>query len=274
MIQSPEVTETPQRADAVADSGYGRVFADFYDRLFPRDAGAEQTARTLAEWHPGGRALELGVGTGRIALPLARRTGEVVGVDSSPEMLERLRAAIGEAAPPTPPVSPVHGDIRCWADGTAYGLVYCVCATLSMLLDPAEQRAAIATAVRHLAPGGTLVVETHNPAFVRALHEGRTHATWFAPYPEPGTGLQTYSTLVGGDVWHASHLWHEGGTVRVGSELSRLTTPDEVDAYAVAAGLVPVSRHGDWAGTAFTDGSPLQINRYTFPSEDGDHGQD
>ncbi|RBM24330.1 class I SAM-dependent methyltransferase [Streptomyces sp. PT12] len=267
-ITAPDIT-APDITETVEDIGYGREFADFYDRLFPRDAQADLAVRRLAEWHPGGRALELGVGTGRIAVPLARRTGDVVGVDSSPEMLDRLRAAIDAAAAP---VTPVHGDIRSWADGTAYGLVYCVCATLSMLLDPVDQRAAIAVAARHLAPGGTLVVETHNPAFVHALHEGRARATWFAPYPEPGTGLQTYSTLLpSGGLWHASHLWHEAGTVRVGSELSRLTTPDEVDAYAAEAGLVPVSRHGDWAGTAYADDGPLHISRYTRPTEDAPH---
>ncbi|RKN10929.1 class I SAM-dependent methyltransferase [Streptomyces radicis] len=272
MTTAPDVTEAPEAPEApetVQDSGYGREFADFYDRLFPRDTQADLAVRRLAEWHPGGRALELGVGTGRIAVPLAERTGDIVGVDSSPEMLDRLRAAIATTAAP---VTPMHGDIRAWADGATYGLVYCVCATLSMLLDPADQRAAIAVAARQLAPGGTLVVETHNPAFVHGLHEGRARATWFAPYPEPGTGLQTYSTLLpGGGLWHASHLWHEAGTVRVGSELSRLTTPGEVDAYAAAAGLVPVSRHADWAGTAFADDSPLYVSRYTRPTEDGPH---
>jgi len=81
--------------NTVDDIGYGREFAHFYDRIFPKDATAERTADVLAGMHPGnGPALELGVGTGRIAIPLARRVGPVVGVDSSVEMLDRLRSDI------------------------------------------------------------------------------------------------------------------------------------------------------------------------------------
>jgi SAM-dependent methyltransferase len=264
-------TTTP--AAPVRDIGYGRVFADFYDRLFPRDAAAELTAGRLASWHPGGRALEFGVGTGRIAIPLARRTGPVVGVDSSPEMLARLRAAL----PGSVPVTPVHADFTdCTddADGARYGLVYCVCATLSMVLDPAAQRAAVVRAAHHLAPGGTLVIETHHPAFVTALHEGRPRTSFFTPYPEPGTGLQTYSTLLPEQsLWQATHIWHERGITRIGTELSRLTTPQEVDGYAAGAGLALVSRHGDWAGGEFGESSALHISRYTREG-DGHGGSD
>ncbi|MFF8958058.1 class I SAM-dependent methyltransferase [Streptomyces sp. NPDC014894] len=253
----------------MADIGYGRAFAGFYDRLFPRDGSAERTAETLAAWHPGGRTLELGVGTGRVAVPLARLTGEVVGVDSSPEMLERLRAAVEESGVS---VTPVHGDIRVYDDGSRYGLVYCVCATLSLVVDPAAQRAAVARAAAHLAPGGALVVETHNPGVVHVLHDGRARTSFFVPYPEPGTGLQTYSTLLPErNLWHTSHLWHEGGGVRVGTEITRLTTPEDVDAYAADAGLVPVSRHGDWSGAPFVvDESPVHISRYVRAEDRGE----
>ncbi|MFD4033359.1 class I SAM-dependent methyltransferase [Streptomyces sp. NPDC058637] len=245
----------------ITDIGYGRVFAGFYDRLFPQDGSADRTAATLAAWHPGGPALELGVGTGRIAVPLARLTGQVVGVDSSPEMLERLRAAVdGSGAA----VTPVHGDIRTYDDGDRYGLVYCVCGTMSLVLDPAGQRAAVARAARHLAPGGTLVVETHNPGFVRTLHEGLSRTSFFAPYPEPGTGLQTYSTLLAEqNLWHTSHLLHEPGGTRIGTEVTRLTTAEDIDAYATDAGLERVSLHGDWSGAPFVAAqSPVHISRF------------
>ncbi|WP_129842024.1 class I SAM-dependent methyltransferase [Streptomyces sp. RFCAC02] len=272
MHDTPDTTTATLTDRPVPDIGYGRVFAGFYDRIFPRDAGAERTARTLADWHPGGPILEFGVGTGRVAVPLARLAGPVTGVDSSPEMLERLRTAVDRA---DVPVTPVHDDIRTYTDGTRYGLVYCVCATLSMLLDPADQRAAVARAAERLAPGGTLVVETHNPAFVLDLHEGRRRTSYFAPYPEPDTGLQSHSTLLPErGLWHVSHLWFEPGGTRVGSELSRLTPPAEVDGYAAAAGLVPVSRHADWAGTPFDPAhSPLYVSRYTRPAgDDRDRG--
>ncbi|MDB1086068.1 class I SAM-dependent methyltransferase [Streptomyces sp. ACA25] len=263
----------PTELRTVQDIGYGREFDGFYDRIFPQDANAERAAEQLAAWHPqdGSPTLEFGVGTGRIARPLARLAGEVVGVDSSPEMLTRLRAAVAADDGPGE-VTAVHGDIREYTDERSYGLVYCVCATLSMLLDPAHQQAAISRAAERLAPGGTLVVETANRDGMLALHEGRQRTSFFVPYPQPNTGLQTYSTLLPGDqhLWHASHIWYENGTSRVGSEMSRLTSPDEVDAYAAVAGLEPAGRQADWVGTPYTALAPMFISRYVRPGVNGD----
>ncbi|TDB95805.1 class I SAM-dependent methyltransferase [Micromonospora fluostatini] len=252
----------------IADSGYGRQFVDFYDRLFPGGPAVEQTVGYLADRHPGGGlpTLELGVGTGRIALPLAERVGEIVGVDSSPEMLDVLRAALADRPRP---VTPVHGDIRDWADERRYGLVYCVCGTLSMLLDPAEQQRTVQVAADRLAPGGTLVVETHNPEFALAvLNQGRARDSFFVPYPGRDTGLLSYSTIdVTHRVWHLAHIWIEEGRSRIATELSRLTTPDEVDGYAERAGLAPVARHADWTGTEFTGAEPMYVSVYRAGDE-------
>ncbi|GAA2358886.1 class I SAM-dependent methyltransferase [Streptomyces carpaticus] len=251
----------------VEDSGYGRVFASFYDRIFPKDGYADRAARQLADWHPGGGALEFGAGTGRIAVPLARLAGPVTGVDSSPEMLTLLREAVAEAGVP---VTPVHADIRTYRDDRHYGLVYCVCATLSILLRPEEQRAAVARAAARLAPGGSLVIETHNPAFVHGLHEGRRRTAYFTPYPWPGTGLQTYSTLhPEANLWEASHIWHENGGSHVGREVSRLTAAAEVDAYAADAGLVLADRLADWTGGPYREDGPMHISRYVHAQPEG-----
>jgi SAM-dependent methyltransferase len=248
---------------SVDDIGYGRQFGDFYDRIFPDGAYTDPTVSKLASLHPspGERALELGVGTGRVAIPLAQRAFPVTGVDSSPEMLEQLRAKSKEA---DADVEAVHGDIRKYTDDTQYGLVYCVCATLSMILDADDQRAAMQHAAERLAPGGTLVVETSNPGGLRALHEGKQRTSYFIPYPEPNTGLLTYSTVFEDrNLWHASHIWFEDGKSTVASELARLTTPEEVDEYAAAAGLKPVDRWTDWEETPYAEDSPLFVSTYT-----------
>ncbi|WP_051828000.1 class I SAM-dependent methyltransferase [Streptomyces bicolor] len=251
----------------IDDIGYGRQFSGWYDRIFPRDEAARLTAQRLAELHPapGTGSLELGVGTGRIAIPLAGLAGPVTGVDSSPEMLAVLAR---EADSADAAVTGVVGDIRLPTGDDTYGLVYCVCATLSMLLTAEEQQAAVGHAAARLAPGGRLVIETHNPAAVVELHDGQRHISYFVPYPEPGTGLQTYSTLVAdAGMWHVSHIWHEkDGTTRVGTEASRLTTPDEVDAYATAAGLRPADRWADWLGTPWDGRSALFVNVYERPA--------
>ncbi|MFF4779064.1 class I SAM-dependent DNA methyltransferase [Microtetraspora fusca] len=246
----------------IADIGYGAQFADFYDRLFPGGPAVAATTAFLADLHPGGDlpTLELGVGTGRIALPLADLVGPIVGVDSSPEMLDVLRTPLAEQPRP---VTPVHGDIRDYADDQRYGLIYCVCGTLSMLLDPAEQQQVLKVAAAHLAPGGTVVIETHNPVFAQALGQGRARDSFFVPYPEPDTGLLSYSTIdFDNRIWHLAHIWIENGRSRIAQELSRLTTPEEVDGYAEQAGLKPAGRYSDWAGTEFTGQEPMYVSVY------------
>ncbi|MFE1775872.1 methyltransferase domain-containing protein [Streptomyces sp. NPDC059008] len=249
----------------IDDIGYGHQFASFYDEIFPKDESAERVAETLAGLLPGpGAALELGVGTGRIALPLAARIGSVVGVDSSPEMLERLRAAVAGSGAD---VEAVHGDLRTYEDDRRYELVYAVCGTLSMLLDPDEQRQAVRRMAERLAPGGHLVIETHNPQGVLATADGRVATTFFVPYPEPDTGLLT-SWMIDEKqaLWQASHIWLANGSFRIGTEVSRLTSPGEVDSYADEAGLEPVRRSADWTGTPYAVGAPMYVAIYRKPN--------
>ena len=259
---------TASAAGIVHDIGYGQQFASWYDRLFPNDASVTVEVERLSSLHPDPDlgTVEFGVGNGRLALPLSRLVGPITGIDSSPEMLGTLRKALR----PDTPVEPVHADIRSYTADRTVGLVYCVCATLSMLLTPEDQQQAVQRAADLLAPGGRLVVETHNKSAILNLHEGRRHATFFAPYPEAGTGLQSHSVLLSeGSLWYLSHIWYEAdGSTRVGSETSRLTAPEEMDAYARAAGLEPESRFGDWPAGAepHHERSPLSICTYVKPA--------
>lgn len=260
-------TNATTSAGIVDDIGYGRQFDGWYHRLFPDDASVVAEVERLVSLHPdpASGTVEFGVGTGRIALPLSRRVGGITGVDSSPEMLDVLRRNLTDDTP----VEPVHADICTYTADRTVGLVYCICATLSMLLTPEEQEQAVRRAAGLLAPGGRLVVETHNKPAILDLHEGRSRATYFTPYPEPGTGLQSHSQLLPESLWHLAHVWYEtDGTTRVGTEVSRLTAPDEMDAYARAAGLEPEARFGDWPAETelYTAHSPLAICTYVKPS--------
>ena len=248
----------------VADIGYGRQFEGWYDRLIPDDRITAEAVRGLATRHPAPEAgtLEFGVGTGRIAIPLSRSVGHVTGVDSSPEMLDALRVKLKDGGD----VTPVHGDIRTYTSESRYGMVYSVCATLSCLTTPEDQRRAVRRAADFLVPGGRLVVETHNKPAILELHEGLTRTTYFVPYPEPGTGVQTHSTLLDGGLWHCSHILYQAdGTTRVGNELTRLTTPEDVDGYARAAGLEPEARMSRWDGTPYSQGAPMFMCSYVKP---------
>jgi SAM-dependent methyltransferase len=239
---------------------YGAQFAHFYDRLFPRDAGADAAVEYLAALHRPelGPPLELGAGTGRIAVPLSERTGEVTGVDASTEMLAELEQAGGD-------VEAVLGDMRTYDGDGGHGLVYCVLGSLSIVLDPGEQRAAVAAMARSAAPGAAVVIETHNPAPVRGLHGDRRTETIFVPYPEPDTALQSHSVLEG-DLWQLSHVFFDHGRARIASELSRMIEPDDLDGWARDAGLEREARHGDWLGTPARGGEPMVVSTYRRPA--------
>ena len=250
-------TATPVTPDlAVA---YGRQFASFYDRLFPGGAAAEPAVARLAalRLREGRRALELGVGTGRIALPLAERSGPVVGVDGSPDMLAPLRAAPGD-------VACVEADIRGFCAGEEqFDLVFCVCGTLSMVLEREGQQAVLDACAGAAAPGAAVVIETHDPDGVVAMHDGRPRETFFSPYPGPDTGLLSHSSLdLAARVWQLSHVWFEGGRARVATEVSRLTSPAEVDEYATAAGLEPEACWDGWSGAPRTGRAPTFVSVY------------
>ncbi|OPC77100.1 SAM-dependent methyltransferase [Embleya scabrispora] len=249
----------------IEDIGYGGQFRGWYDRVFPSAAATRATVDALARFHPDPArgTLEFGVGTGRIALPLSHRVGPVVGVDSSPEMLAALEEKADEGE-----VIAELGDIRTYRGDRRYGLVYCVCSTLSLILDPEGQRDAVARAAEHLRPGGRLLVETHNQPGIVNLHQGLVRTTLFVPYPERDTGLQLHATLLADDrIWQVSTvLFESDGTHRIGTETARLLTPDEVDGYARDCGLRPEGHYGNWQRADYTLDAGLFVASYTKPA--------
>jgi SAM-dependent methyltransferase len=106
----------------------------------------------------GGAALEFGIGTGRVALPLSQRGVEVHGVDISEDMTAQLRAKPGGQS-----IGVTVGDSATTAVPGTFSLVYLVFNALSNLLTQAEQVACFQNAARHLLPGGRLVVEMWVP---------------------------------------------------------------------------------------------------------------
>lgn len=234
---------------------YGEQFSGIYDEVFPPDPAL---VRLLAAAGPR-TALELGVGTGRIAVPLARAGVDVTGVDLSAAMIDRCRDAATAAEVHVELVEGSMTDVRL---GRRYDLVFCVCASISMLLTRALQLDALRTVRAHLATDGRAVVETHNPAAVLALHDGRRRESWFVPYPAEGRGLQTYATLdEPSGLWQVSHLWHDGGRTTIATESSLLTPVETLVDLAAEAGLSLRSVAGD------RDGGPVLSSSPTYTAE-------
>ncbi|MFJ3488922.1 class I SAM-dependent methyltransferase [Leifsonia aquatica] len=218
---------------------YGADFADIYDTIFPRSSlGASEIAWLYGHIGTGNRVLELGVGTGRVAIPLAERLAqrgqpiEYRGIDFSAEMLAQLEKADVDGL-----IDTRCGDIVEVQYGADYDTVLCVCATISMITDPDEQARVFVKAASALRPGGTFIIETHNAEYVRSIHSPHTEITYAVPYPGGKRALVSFSTLHE-EAWTIDHCWIDDGTSRFVSEASRVTTLHELDTYAAGAGLV------------------------------------
>ena len=237
---------------------YGDRMADFYDALPTHPADADAAARCLADLAGEGPALELAVGTGRVALPLAARGVAVHGIDASEQMVARLRAKPGGNAIPV-----TIGDFADVGVDGRFSLIFVVYNTFFSLLDRDTQRGCFERVADRLAPGGRFVIE----AFV----------------PDPGRferGQHLEVRHVGVDSAVVSVSRHDAPTQRVDSLLVRLADggvrtwpvhirysyPDELDQMADGAGLRLQERWGGWEREPFTGDSVKHVSVYAAAS--------
>ncbi len=211
------------------------------------------TVDRLAELAGNGRALELAIGTGRVAVPLAERGVAVTGIELSAPMIAKLRSKADEAVIPV-----VMGDMATTRVAGEFTLVYLVYNTISNLLTQAAQVECFRNAARHLAPGGRFLIELWVPE-LRRLPPG-LQAT--VGQVEPGyILLDTYDVLHQQVVSH--HFRFGAGTqADLSRSPHRYIWPAELDLMGQLAGLELEARHADWAGTAFTAESPSHVSVY------------
>lgn len=256
--------------DEVEDIGYGREFVDFYDRIFLHDEYADIAAEALRLVHPDPSwgTLELGVGTGRIALPLSRRIGAVDAMDSSAEMLAELNKNSKDEL-----VRPLHGNFVKGLPDRQYGLIFGVCQTLSMVQSREEQRITLENVFSALRPGGVFVVETGNPTYIRSSLGGQNPTVTTTPLVAQDGWLTTYSNIVstheGDNLWKCRQIWIDSdGDYNTGLEQSLLTPVEVLDALAHRVGFVPEQLFADWLGNSYQDDSPLYIRIFRRPLEE------
>ncbi len=199
----------------------------------------------LAELADGGRALELGIGTGRVALPLAQRGIEVHGIDISGPMVGRLRAKPGGAAIPV-----TIGDMASALTGATYRLVYCVWNALSNLTTQDAQVACFANAAAQLDPGGHLVVEVGYPD-LRRVPAGETARAF--TLTSDRLGFDTFD--LANQLLVSHHYWLEDGNLRTFESPCRYVYPSEMDLMARLAGLQMAQRCSGWKGALFSPDS-------------------
>jgi SAM-dependent methyltransferase len=237
---------------------YDLVYADYDDDLLMYEQFAARGDLP---------ALELGVGSGRVALHLARRGFRVTGIDSSPRMLSRLQAALDSETASR--LRLVEGDMRDFdLGGEQFDLVYCACETFEHLLTTADQVAALRCVARHLAPGGVFVAQ------LRAL----TAVDWSAgPSPlvmdwthaDPATG-ETVTKLRSASASRAQQTTIDtlifdriaaDGTVRrrTFDVALRVSGRFEIEMALQRAGLRLSALYGDTDLSPFTDASDTMV---------------
>lgn len=207
----------------------------------------------LAELAGDGRALELAIGTGRIAVPLAARGVEVAGMDASEPMLARLRAK-------TDAIEVLHGDMTTTRLPGTFRLAYLVFNTINNLTTQDAQAAAFANAAAHLEPGGLFVVEVGVPQ-LRRLPPGQT-AVPFTVTTER-LGFDTYEPATQ-EMW-SHHACRDGDVWRYASLPFRYVWPSELDLMARLAGMRLRDRWAGWRREPFTGDSDAHVSVYEKP---------
>lgn len=208
---------------------------------------------TLAGTGPTPSALELGIGTGRLALPLSRRGVRVHGVELSPDMVAQLRENPGTDA-----IGITMGDFattRVEGAAGSFSLVYLVRNTIMNLTTQDQQVACFATAATHLGPGGCFVIEVLVPE-LRRLPPGDTVRA-FTVTPTH-LGFDEYDVATQGVVSH--HYWLTDGELETFSAPFRYVWPSELDLMARLAGLTLRERWADWDRSPFTSQSRSHIS--------------
>jgi SAM-dependent methyltransferase len=240
------------------DDHFGEDVASQYDESTEPEFDPAVIATTvdfLAALAGKGRALELAIGTGRIALPLAARGVPVAGIDLSQPMVARLRAKAGAES-----IEVAIGDYSTTVVEGEFTLVYLLYNTIENITTQAGQIAAFRNAARHLAGNGAFVIECLMPD-LRRLPEGATAVVF--DIGERHWGIDEYDVANQGLISH--HFNVVDGKVEYGAWPFRYVWPAELDLMAEMAGLRLRERWSGWNREPFTSDSRKHISVWEKP---------
>ena len=233
---------------------YGERIADDYDEIFAGRSDADEAADFLVGLAGAGPALELGIGTGRLALPLAARGVMVHGIDASERMVEKLREKPGGAEIPV-----AIGDFADVGVDGPFSLVYVVFNSFFGLLSQEEQVRCFRNVADRLTPGGTFVVEAFVPDPTRFSRGGNLECV----------RVETDRVLLSATRHDAVQqalvsqyvVFTEGG-IRLYPARLRYAWPSELDLMAQLAGLRLRDRWASWRREPFTAASTGHVSVY------------
>lgn len=237
-------------------TSFGPAVARRYDE-HPR-GDEEAAAALLHELADGRDALELAIGTGRIALPLAALGTKVDGIELSPDMVARLRERPGGDR-----LEVVLGDMTTAGTGRTYGLVYLVYNTIFNLLTQDDQVRCFENAAQHLEEDGVLVIEAAVPSawlpstsYVNAERVEATAVVLDVCRYDPAT-----------QVLDENHVRLDTSGVHLSPISCRLAWPSELDLMARLAGLCLRDRWDGWARQPYR-GETMHVSVYGRPGND------
>jgi SAM-dependent methyltransferase len=230
---------------------YDESAADMFD-----PAVVEPAVDFLADLAGSGRALELGIGTGRIALPLARRGVPVHGIELSNAMVARLRAKPGAED-----ITVTIGDFSTTTVDRTFSVAYLVFNTIMNLTTQQAQVACFRNVAAHLEPGGCFVIEVGVPGLQR-LPPGETVRVFHAS--ETRWGFDEYDVATQGLTSH--HLEVVDRRLERVSMPFRYAWPSELDLMAQLAGMTLRERWSGWNREPFTNESGMHVSVWEKPA--------
>jgi SAM-dependent methyltransferase len=236
------------------EATYGERIADIYDELHGFLETTEAATEFLAGLAGRRRVLELGIGTGRIALGLLGRGIRVCGIDASPAMVEKLRAKPGGDTIPV-----TIGDFADVKVAGQFSLIYVVFNTFFGLLSQEAQVKCFERVGRHLTPDGAFVIEAFVPDLamfargqhVDARHVDATTVNLHAAVHDPVTQQV-----------HSANMLLSEGQIRIYPIQIRYAWPSELDLMARLAGMRLRERFGGWKREPFDKLSRFHVSVY------------
>lgn len=237
---------------------YGENWADIYDNhVSTRQPALDPTSavKFLGELANRGRVLELGVGTGRLALPLAEMGLQVDGIEASEKMIGRLKAkSLSDR------VSVILGDYSRFELSARYPLVYAAYNGILMLPDRDDQINCFKDVARVLKPGGRFVIEAQVPDFNGFMNRGKIELNRM-DYDCVEVRITEHRRNA--QQFFAQHIWLEDGGIKMKPMTIRYAWPSELDLMANLAGLFLENRYGGWEKQRFDDRSIYHVSVYT-----------
>jgi SAM-dependent methyltransferase len=237
----------------VAETYFDEWIAQHYEMLWPElfdPAFVQPNLDFLADLAGSGPALEFGIGTGRIALPLSRGGVRVHGIELSPAMITRLQTQAGAEN-----VGITLGDFAtATVDGT-FSVVYLLRNTITNLTSQDEQVECFRNAARHLRPGGTFVIENYVPELRRIPPGESTHVFTATP---THIGVGEYDVV--NQIEVSRHWWLVDGELKTFSSPHRYVWPCELDLMSQVAGMALRERWSGWHRESFTAESRSHVS--------------